>query len=80
MGSEMCIRDSFETAQICDMEAAGILLTANMSNTPALLIKAVSDGVTGGAEEYHNTLDSAAESCLDALEKYLNQIWEVQND
>ena len=50
-----------------------------MSSIPALLIKAVSDGVTGGAEEYHNTLDGAAESCLDALENYLNQIWEVQN-
>lgn len=79
-GDKRSLHHRFETAQICDMEAAGILLTANMSNTPALLIKAVSDGVTGGAEEYHNTLDSAAESCLDALEKYLNQIWEVQND
>lgn len=65
------LRARFETAQICDMEAAGILLTANARNVPALLIKAVSDGVTGGAEEYHKTLSRAANSCLDALERFL---------
>lgn len=70
------LRARFETAQICDMEAAGILLTADNAGVPALLIKAVSDGVTGGAEEYRQTLDRAAGRCIDVLENYLKQIFE----
>lgn len=68
------LRARFETAQICDMEAAGILLTANMWNVPALLIKAVSDGVTGGVEESHKTFSRAANSCLDALDNFLSKV------
>lgn len=60
-------------ADICEMEAAGILLTANRSKTPALLIKAVSDSVDGGAEEYEKMAYEAAGLCirtaLGAIEK-----------
>lgn len=70
-GDKRSLHHRFETAQICEMEAAGVLLTANLANMPALLIKAVSDGVTGGAEEYRRTLRPAMESCIDALENYL---------
>lgn len=73
-GDKRSLHARFGTAQICDMEAAGILLTANLSGVPALLIKSVSDGVTGGAEEYRRTLDRAAESCLGVLENYLVEV------
>ena len=53
--------------EICDMEAAGILLTANRAKVPALLIKAVSDGSSGGANDYWNTVDMVAASCAEAL-------------
>lgn len=39
-------------ADICEMEAAGIVLTCNKNNIPCMLIKIVSDGVTGGKEEF----------------------------
>lgn len=53
--------------EICDMEAAGILLTANRAGVPALLIKAVSDGSTGGANDYWNTVDMVAANCAETL-------------
>lgn len=65
------LRARFETAQICEMEAAGILLTANAWNKPALLIKSVADDVTGGAAGYYENLERAANSCLDVLDKFL---------
>ena len=54
-------------AKICDMEAAGILLTANAAGVPALLVKVVSDSLTGGPEEYQQRVDKAASICMDVL-------------
>ena len=53
--------------EICDMEAAAILLTANRANIPTLLIKAVSDDSEGGANDYWNTAEKVAKSCVEAL-------------
>lgn len=39
-------------ADICDMESAGIALTAYRHQVPVLMIKTVSDGIQGGAEEF----------------------------
>lgn len=61
-------------AKICEMEAAGILLTANRAGVPALLIKAVSDGVDAGAEEFEKTVSEAAESCVGAMLRALEKI------
>jgi len=58
-------------AHICEMEAAGILLTANRNGVPALLIKGVSDSVTGGAEEFLDMVHASAEVCVNVLIKIL---------
>ena len=61
-------------ADICEMEAAGILLTCNRNNVPCMLIKIVSDGITGGAEEFFDTLDLAADICLNVVSDMIERI------
>lgn len=52
-------------ADVCDMEAAGILLTCDRNRVPCLIIKAVADSLSGGAAEYWREKDQTAKSCLD---------------
>ena len=54
-------------ADICDMETAGILLTCHRNEVPAILIKAVSDSVEGGAEEFSAMVEKAAAVCVDIV-------------
>ncbi len=61
-------------AHICDMETAGILLTANRNRVPVLLIKAVSDSVDGGAEEFAKMLKDAAYTCVSVMLKVLERL------
>ena len=61
-------------AEICEMEAAGILLTCNRNRVPCLMIKIVSDSITGGAEEFWATVDSASAMCLELVEKIIREI------
>ena len=61
-------------ADICDMEAAGILLTCNRNRVPCLLLKMVSDGLSGGAEEFFQTFQSASDACVAILDKLLREI------
>ncbi len=61
-------------AQICEMESAGILLTANRNGVPTLLIKAVSDSVSGGAEEFSRLVSEAAYICVSTLLKIIEGI------
>ncbi len=61
-------------AEICEMESAGILLTANRCQVPALLIKAVSDSATGGAEEFNNMANKAAWTAVSTLLKIIDKI------
>lgn len=56
-------------AQICEMEAAGIALTCDRNGIPCLLIKVVSDSITGGAEEFKSSLDEAAAMCFDIVDE-----------
>ena len=51
-------------ADICEMEAAAVVLTCNRALVPCLVIKTVSDGITGGAEEFSKEVDRSAELCL----------------
>ena len=51
-------------ADICEMEAAGIVLTCRRAGVPCLSIKTVSDGITGGAEEFNRELARSSELCL----------------
>ncbi len=52
-------------AEICEMEAAAIVLTCNRCKVPCLLIKTVSDSITGGAEEFSKEINRSAALCLD---------------
>lgn len=59
------------SADICEMEAAGIVLTCNRNKVPCLLIKAVSDSMGGGAEEFHREFEHCADVCLDTVAKII---------
>lgn len=61
-------------ADICDMESAGIVLTANRNNIPCVLIKAVADSLFGGAIEYEDALTTAANKCIDITHKIIENI------
>ena len=61
-------------AEICEMEAAGILLTCNRSGVPCLMIKTVSDSITGGAEEFAAEVNRSAEVCLGIADKVMAEM------
>lgn len=61
-------------ADICDMESAGIILTCRRNQIDSLLIKAVSDTVEGGAEEFNNMVERSAKVCMDVLLNILNTL------
>lgn len=61
-------------ADICEMEAAAIVLTCNKNQVPCVLIKTVSDGITGGAEEFSKEVNRTADLCLDVADKIMNHI------
>ncbi|MBO4262758.1 MAG: 5'-methylthioadenosine/S-adenosylhomocysteine nucleosidase [Clostridia bacterium] len=53
-------------ANVCEMESAGVLITAKRAGVPCLIIKAVSDG-KGGAEEFKALCDRAAKIYVDLV-------------
>ncbi|MBQ3234716.1 MAG: 5'-methylthioadenosine/S-adenosylhomocysteine nucleosidase [Clostridia bacterium] len=59
-------------AKVCDMESAGILLTAKGYNVPTVIIKAVSDG-EGGAEEFAKCVHSASTQYIGALKEIIKE-------
>lgn len=59
---------------ICEMEAAGIVLTCHRAGVPCLLIKTVSDGITGGAEEFERELDRTAGLCLAVADTIIREL------
>lgn len=61
-------------AKICEMESAGILLTANRNGVPTLLIKAVSDSVSGGADEFTKLVSESAAVCVETLLKIIETL------
>lgn len=61
-------------ADICEMEAAAILLTCNRNTVPCLMIKAVSDAIEGGCGEYRAEVSRSAEICLDAAYKAIAKL------
>ncbi len=60
-------------AKVCDMECAGVLLTANMASVPALIIKAVSDG-KGGADEFNRRVKSASKIYIETVNKIISLV------
>ena len=67
---KQALHEQFD-ADICEMEAAGILLTCNRSGIPCLMIKTVSDSITGGAEEFTSEVNRSASICLDIADKIM---------
>ena len=61
-------------ADICEMEAAGIVLTCARCGVPCLLIKTVSDAISGGAEEFNRELDRSAGLCLAIADKIIREL------
>lgn len=55
-------------ADICEMEAAGVVLTCLRSEVPCLLIKAVSDSLTGGGAEFFTELKRVSAVCFDLVD------------
>ena len=56
-------------ADICDMESAGILFACKFNNIPCLLVKCVSDSLSGGYSEYKQTVQSATNGFFQFAEK-----------
>ena len=54
------------------MEAAGIVLTCNRNKVPCLLIKTVSDSISGGAEEFFYAVDESARVCMEITHKIIS--------
>ncbi len=61
-------------ADICEMEAAGIALTCIRSGIPFLMIKTVSDGISGGADEFRSELDRTSELCFGIVDRIMKGI------
>lgn len=61
-------------ADICEMESAGVVLTCLRNNVPCLLIKAVSDSLTGGAKEFLTELRRVSEICFDVVDKIIRSL------
>lgn len=67
------LHDRFN-ADICEMEAVGITLTCHRNGVPVLLIKAVSDSVSGGGEEFAAMVSAAAATAVKVLVKVLERV------
>jgi len=61
-------------AQICEMEAAGIQVTAMLNGIPALFVKTISDSVGGGATEYVSSADKAVTAYRDLFVKLIKAL------
>ena len=61
-------------ADICEMEAAAVVLTCNRSGVPCLLIKTVSDGLMGGAEDFGTAVRHTSELCLAVADRIIREL------
>lgn len=61
-------------ADICEMEAAGILLTCNRNEVPVLMIKTVSDGIEGGAEAFTREIERTSRLCVQVADKIIREL------
>jgi hypothetical protein len=64
------IADLFD-ADICDMESAGIILVCDQNKVPNLFIKTISDSIHGGAEEFKEYKEKAADLCMDIIDSII---------
>lgn len=64
---------------ICDMESAGIVLTCDANKVPCILFKAVSDGLSDGADGFFAELDNASRKCLQIADRILDKIAVIES-
>ncbi len=67
------LREQFG-ADICEMEAAAVVLTCDRSGVPCLLIKTVADALADGAEDFGTAVRHSAERCLDVADKIIREL------
>ena len=60
------LRETF-SADICDMEAAGIIITCNKNDIPCDFIKVVSDGVDEDEEAFDRNVHDGAKTCAEII-------------
>ena len=61
-------------ADICEMEAAGVVLTCNRCGVPCMLIKTVSDALDGGGEEFYAQVQRTSLICLELTDKIIRAL------
>ena len=61
-------------AQICEMEAAAVLLTCRRCGVPCLMIKTVADSIEGGADEYYSELQRSSALCLELTDRIIREL------
>ena len=66
------LHDTFN-ADICDMESAAIVLVSDANKVPVVMIKTISDSIKGGAQEYGQNLELAADKCLELIDQIIKQ-------
>ncbi len=63
------------SADICEMESAGIYLTCRRNKIPCLFIKAISDSLTGGGKEFYKEYLRAASQCLEITDRIIKSLF-----
>lgn len=66
------LREQFG-ADICEMEAAGIVLTCNKNGIPCTMIKAISDGVDEDEEAFDKNVEGASMRCVEIIQLLLQK-------
>ncbi len=61
-------------ADICEMEAAAVVLTCDRAGVPCLLIKTVSDGLTQGGQDFGAALAETSALCLEVADKIIREL------
>lgn len=60
-------------ADICDMESAAVVIVSDLNRIPNLIIKIVSDSLSGGADEYSKSFQAASDKCLEIVEEIIKE-------
>ena len=61
-------------AEICDMEAAAVVIICNKNKIPCLILKAVSDGLGDTAETFIDSLQGVAQTCLALTDQIIREL------
>ena len=62
------------SADICDMESAGILFACKFNNVPCLLVKCISDSLVGGYQEYCDNVHAACQGFFRFAQELFNKL------